>query len=448
MATPIIMPKQGNTVEECLLSEWRVTVGDAVQEGDIIADIETDKTTGEVAATASGTVLTLFWEEGELVPVFQNICVVGEAGESFAEFTPDSEESPEEAAPEAEAADADEAAAAVAEPAVVATTGKAPLSPRARTFLADHPTNLAGVAGSGPDGRILEKDVAAAYHSGARLSPAAAAKLAAGEVAPASGSGVTGMVLADDMGKEVPVAAPGPVIPTAGDVVTEVKLPNIRKIIAKNLMAALHEQAQYTMNAEADVTDLLALRKQIKGAGEALGLANANIGDMVMFAVVKALAKHPELNAEFDGNVIRQHSAVNVGFACDTPRGLMVPVLHGAQAMGLGQMGAAVKSLAKDAIGGTLDPDAMVGGTFTVSNLGAFGVTTFTPVINPPQVGILGVGRTLLHPVRTADGVEHRDFMQLSLTLDHRVVDGAPGARFLQTLTAILENFQLVCIAG
>jgi len=445
MATPIIMPKQGNTVEECLLSEWRVAVGDAVQEGDIIADIETDKTTGEIAATAGGTVLTLFWEEGELVPVFQNICVVGEAGESFAEFTPDGAEAPAEVAEDDTSAAAGSAPAPAVETPVAATTGAAPLSPRARTFLADHPTNLAGVAGSGPDGRILEKDVAAAYHSGARLSPAAAAKQAAGEAAPASGSGVAGMVLASDMGKGAPVAAP---TSAAEDVITEVKLPNIRKIIAKNLMAALHEQAQYTMNAEADVTGLLALRKQIKGAGEALGLANVNIGDMVMFAVVKALAKHPELNAEFDGSVIRQHSAVNVGFACDTPRGLMVPVLHGAQSMGLGQMGAAVKSLAKDAIGGTLDPDAMVGGTFTVSNLGAFGVTTFTPVINPPQVGILGVGKALLRPVRTAAGVEYRDFMQLSLTLDHRVVDGAPGARFLQTLTTILENFQLVCIAG
>jgi len=232
------------------------------------------------------------------------------------------------------------------------------------------------------------------------------------------------------------------------DVVTEVKFSNIRKIIAKNLLAALHDQAQYTMNAEADVTGLLALRQQIKNAGEGLALANVNIGDMVMFAVVKTLAKHPELNAEFDGSVVRQHSAVNIGFACDTPRGLMVPVLHNAQSLSLGQMSATVKRMAKDAAGGTLSPDCLSGGTFTVSNLGAFGVTTFTPVINPPQVGILGVGKTVLRPVRVGNGIEHRDYMQFSLTLDHRVIDGAPGARFLQTLTAIVENFQLVCIAG
>lgn len=457
MPTPIVMPKQGNTVEECLLSEWRIAVGDQVKEGDVIADIETDKTTGEVTATAGGTVLALFCEAGELIPVFQNICVVGNPGESFAEFAPGDSTTPPAAAPAAAEAAAEAPAAVPAETA--AATAAAPLSPRARTFLADHPTNLAGVAGSGPDGRILEKDIAAAYHAGARLSPAAAAKVAAGEAAPASGSGVGGMVRTDDLGKPAaapapaapaPAAAPAPVAVAAPgtDTVTEVKFPNIRKIIAKNLMAALHEQAQYTLNAEADVTGLLALRQQIKDAGERLGLANVNIGDMVMFATVKALLKHPELNAEFDGSVIRQHSAVHIGFACDTPRGLMVPVLHGAQAMSLGQMGAAVKVLAKAALAGTLAPDALGGGTFTVSNLGAFGVTTFTPVINPPQVAILGVGKTILRPVRVGGGIEHRDYMQFSLTLDHRVIDGAPGARFLQTLVAIIENFQLVAIAG
>ncbi|MDX9982002.1 MAG: dihydrolipoamide acetyltransferase family protein [Lentisphaeria bacterium] len=450
MPTPIVMPKQGNTVEECLLSEWRVAVGDQVKEGDVIADIETDKTTGEVTATAGGTVLALFCEAGELIPVFQNICVVGNPGESFAEFAPGDSTTPPAAAPAEAPAPAETPAAVPAETAVATTD--APLSPRARTFLADHPTNLTGVAGSGPDGRILEKDVAAAYRAGARLSPAAAAKVAAGEAAPASGSGVAGMVLTGDLGKPAAAAAPAPAPVAAAalgiDTVTEVKIPNIRKIIAKNLMAALHEQAQYTLNAEADVTGLLTLRQQIKDAGERLGLANVNIGDMVMFAAVKALAKHPELNAEFDGSVIRQHSAVHIGFACDTPRGLMVPVLRGAQAMSLGQMGGAVKVLAKEAQAGTLAPDALGGGTFTVSNLGAFGVTTFTPVINPPQVAILGVGKTVLRPVRVGGGIEHRDYMQFSLTLDHRVIDGAPGARFLQTLVAIIENFQLVAIAG
>ncbi len=229
---------------------------------------------------------------------------------------------------------------------------------------------------------------------------------------------------------------------------TEVKLSNIRKIIAKRLHESLSGLAQYTLNAEADVSGILALRQRIKAQGEALGLANVNIGDMVMYAAVKALRQHPALNAEFDGAVVRQHSAINVGFACDTPRGLMVPVVPGAQRLSLAELAAKAKELAKQAAAGSLNPDFLLGGTFTVSNLGAFGITTFTPVINAPQVAILGVGATVLRPVRVGAGIEYREMILLSLTLDHRVVDGAPGARYLQTLTAVLENFELVCVAG
>ncbi|MCK5806177.1 MAG: E3 binding domain-containing protein, partial [Lentisphaeria bacterium] len=201
MATPIIMPKQGNTVEECLLSEWKIKLGDNIAVGDIIADIETDKTTGEVEATASGIVLALFWEEGDLIPVFQNICVVGEAGEDVAEFAPTDEDGDDTATP-VEEENAEDQAAPKDEPTapVTAASGAAPLSPRARAFIKNHPTNLSAVVGSGADGRIIEKDVADAYHGGARLSTTAAAKLASGEGAPASGSGVGGMVMGNDMG--------------------------------------------------------------------------------------------------------------------------------------------------------------------------------------------------------------------------------------------------------
>ncbi|OPZ64657.1 MAG: Dihydrolipoyllysine-residue acetyltransferase component of pyruvate dehydrogenase complex [bacterium ADurb.Bin478] len=207
--------------------------------------------------------------------------------------------------------------------------------------------------------------------------------------------------------------------------------------------------AQYTLCAEADVSGLLSLRSRIKEQGEKLGLANINIGDMIMFAVIKAMQKHPEMNGEFANNVVKLHSAVNIGFACDTPRGLMVPVLHNAQQMTLGQMCKTVKSMAKQANDGNLSPDLLAGATFTVSNLGAFGITTFTPVISAPQLAILGVGKTLLRPVRGKSGdIEYRDYIQLSLTMNHMVIDGAPGARFLQTLKDLIENFELVCIAG
>lgn len=457
MATPIVMPKAGNSVEECLLTGWRVKAGDVVKAGDIVADIETDKAAFEIESPAAGTVLALFWPAGELVPVMQNLCVIGDAGEDVSSFRPAGAEAEAAPAPAAALAPA-EAAPSTAAPAAPAAepAANAPLSPRARRFVAEHPFVVPAIQGSGPGGRILEKDVMEAYHQAPRLTPAAAKLAAEGVAAPVAGTGVGGMVRAADMGKPAVAAAPAAepsapapqavAVPAAA--VTEIKISNIRKIIAKRLHESLAGLAQYTLNAEADVSGLLALRKRIKAQGEALGLANVNIGDMVMFAVVRALAKHPEVNAEFDGTVIRQYASVNLGFACDTPRGLMVPVVHGAQTKTLAQLAGRSKELAKQAAAGSISPDLLQGGTFTVSNLGAFGITTFTPVINAPQVAILGVGTTVLRPVRVGEAVEYHDMMQLSLTLDHRVVDGAPGARFLQTLTALLENFELVCVAG
>ena len=207
--------------------------------------------------------------------------------------------------------------------------------------------------------------------------------------------------------------------------------------------------AQYTLNAEADVSGLLALRQKIKAQSEKLALANINIGDMVMYAVIKALLKHPEMNGEFSDNVVKLHSAVHIGFACDTPKGLLVPVLHNADKMSLAQMCRTVKGMAKKANEGSLPPDDMNGATFTVSNLGSFGIVNFTPVISAPQLAMLGVGKTLLRPVRTASGeIVYKDYMQFSLTMNHMVIDGAPGARFLQTLKDIIENFEVICIAG
>lgn len=461
MATAIVMPKAGNSVEECLLSKWRIKVGDVIAEKDIICDIETDKSAIEVEASAGGTVLALFGSEGDLIPVLQTIVVVGNPGEDFSALVPGgAAEAAPAAAPAPAVAEAvvEAAPAAAAAPVAAAAGENAPMSPRARKFVAEHPFAVPKIAGSGAGGRIIEADVEAAYRTSPKLSSAAAAMLADGVVAPSAGTGPGGMILASDMGKpsaasvpvaEVAVAPVAAAVPASADVVTEKPFTQIRKIIAKRLHESLSTMAQYTLNAEADVSGLLALRAKIKDNGEKLGLANINIGDMVMYAVIKALQKHPEINGEFADNVVKLHSSVNMAFACDTPRGLMVPVLHNSQNMSLAEMSKTVKSLAKQANDGNLNPDLMAGGTFTVSNLGTFGITTFTPVATAPQLAILGVGKTLLRPVRTKSGeIVYKDYMQFSLTLNHMVIDGAPGARFLQTLTDIIENFELVCIAG
>lgn len=457
----ILMPKAGNSVEECILGAWRINVGDTVKRGDIIAEAETDKTSIEIEATASGEVLALLGSEGDLVPVLTAICLVGPAGTDVSGYKAASAEAPVAAAAEApKAVTAAEAPAAASASQVPATAG-GHLSPRARKFVAEHPFVMGEIAGSGAQGRVIESDVIAAYQSSPHLTPAAAAMVAAGAKAPSAGTGSNGEITAEDIENfakgvvaapaPVAAAAPAPAAPVKAegdDVITEKPFSRIRTVIAKRLQESLQTMAQYTLNCEADVTGLLSLRKRIKASGEKLGLANINIGDMVMYAVIRTLQQVPELNGEFSDNVVKLHSAVHMGFACDTPKGLLVPVLHHSDKMSLAEMCRQVKSLAKSANAGNLAPDLMNGATFTVSNLGSFGIINFTPVISAPQIAMLGVGKTLLRPVRRADGtVEYRDYMQFSLTMNHMVVDGAPGARFLQTLCANIENFELVCIA-
>ena len=457
----ILMPKAGNSVEECILGAWRINVGDTVKRGDIIAEAETDKTSIEIEATASGEVLALLGSEGDLVPVLTAICLVGPAGTDVSGYKAASAEAPKAAASEAPKAVTPAAASAAASASQAPAAAGGHLSPRARKFVAEHPFVMGEIAGSGAQGRVIESDVIAAYQSSPHLTPAAAAMVAAGAKAPSTGTGSNGEITAEDIENfakgvvaapaPVAAAAPAPAAPVKAegdDVITEKPFSRIRTVIAKRLQESLQTMAQYTLNCEADVTGLLNLRKKIKASGEKLGLANINIGDMVMYAVIKTLQQVPELNGEFSDNVVKLHSAVHMGFACDTPKGLLVPVLHHSDKMSLAEMCKQVKSLAKSANAGNLAPDLMNGATFTVSNLGSFGIINFTPVISAPQIAMLGVGKTLLRPVRRADGtVEYRDYMQFSLTMNHMVVDGAPGARFLQTLCANIENFELVCIA-
>lgn len=457
----ILMPKAGNSVEECILGAWRINVGDTVKRGDIIAEAETDKTSIEIEATASGEVLALLGAEGDLVPVLTAICLVGPAGTDVSGYKAASAEPPVAAAAEAPKAVSPAEAPASASASQAPATAGGHLSPRARKFVAEHPFVMGEIAGSGAQGRVIESDVIAAYQSSQHLTPAAAAMVAAGAKAPSTGTGSNGEITAEDIenfakgvvAAPVPsaAAAPAPAAPVKAegdDVITEKPFSRIRTVIAKRLQESLQTMAQYTLNCEADVTGLLSLRKRIKASGEKLGLANINIGDMVMYAVIRTLQQVPELNGEFSDNVVKLHSAVHMGFACDTPKGLLVPVLHHSDKMSLAEMCRQVKSLAKSANAGNLAPDLMNGATFTVSNLGSFGIINFTPVISAPQIAMLGVGKTLLRPVRRADGtVEYRDYMQFSLTMNHMVVDGAPGARFLQTLCANIENFELVCIA-
>ena len=447
MATIVVMPQLGNSVESCIIVEWMIAEGDTVSVDQTLASIETDKSTMEVPSTAEGTVLKLLWEEGDEVPVKEPLIIVGEPGEDISGLVPGGDAAPAEAA----AAPAEQAAAPeAAAPAVATERATGAVSPRARALAASNGVDASAIAeGSGPHGRVIERDVAAAIAAGPVLTSAARA---AG-VSAAEGTGIGGRVSVADAGR-VPEAAPAAAVaaPAAAadfpGASTSTPLKGVRKVVAKRMMESLSSTAQLTLNTTANAAGILAMRKKVKNADEALGLNKITLNDLVCFAVSRTLLKYPVFNAHLEDGVLTEFEQVHLGFACDTPRGLIVPVIRSAQALGLKAFSDEAKRLAGGAIDGSLSPDFLSGGTFTVSNVGSFGIETFTPVINLPQTAILGVGAITPRPVVAADGtigVEQR--LTLSLTIDHQVIDGADGARFLRDLVAAIENIDVTVLA-
>ena len=446
MATIVVMPQLGNSVESCIIVEWMIAEGDTVSVDQTLASIETDKSTMEVPSTAEGTVLKLLWEEGDEVPVKDPLIIVGEPGEDISGLVPSGDAAPVEADAPAEQAAAPEAAA----PAFATERATGAVSPRARALAASNGVNASAIAeGSGPHGRVIERDVAAAIAAGPVLTSAARA---AG-VSAAEGTGIGGRVSVADAGRTAEaapaaaVAAPAAAADFPG-ASTSAPLKGVRKVVAKRMMESLTSTAQLTLNTTANAAGILALRKKVKNADEALGLNKITLNDLVCFAVSRTLPKYPVFNAHLQDGVLTEFEQVHLGFACDTPRGLLVPVIRSAQALGLKAFSDEAKRLAGGAIDGTIAPDFLSGGTFTVSNIGSFGIETFTPVINLPQTAILGVGAITPRPTVTADGsigVEQR--LNLSLTIDHQVIDGADGARFLRDLVAAIENIDVTVLA-
>ena len=445
MATIVVMPQLGNSVESCIIVEWMIAEGDTVAVDQTLASIETDKSTMEVPSTAAGTVLKLLWEEGDEVPVKDPLIIVGEPGEDISGLVPGADAAPAEAAP-AEQASAPEQAAA---PAFATERATGAVSPRARALAASRGVDASAISeGSGPHGRVIERDVAAAIAAGPVLTSAARA---AG-VSATEGTGIGGRVSVADAGRTLEAAPAAAVAAPAGadypGASTSAPLKGVRKVVAKRMMESLTSTAQLTLNTTANAAGILALRKKVKNADEALGLNKITLNDLVCFAVSRTLPKYPVFNAHLEDGVLTQFEQVHLGFACDTPRGLLVPVIRSAQALGLKAFSDEAKRLAGGAIDGTIAPDFLSGGTFTVSNIGSFGIETFTPVINLPQTAILGVGAITPRPTVAADGtigVEQR--LNLSLTIDHQVIDGADGARFLRDLVAAIENIDVTVLA-
>jgi pyruvate dehydrogenase E2 component (dihydrolipoamide acetyltransferase) len=448
MATAVVMPRLGNTVESSIIVQWMKQPGDKIAEGEAICEIETDKATIEVESPVSGTILELFFEPGDEVAVQTNIAAVGEPGESAESLRPDGAHAAAPAAPTPEPEPVEAApVAAVAAPASDDAPGFVAISPRARGLAQRKELDITGIEGSGPGGRIIERDIQAALASRPRMTPLARSMVSSGDfVAPPSGSGVGGRITSHDLqsasSQPAAAAAPQPA-PAADDEIQTIPLRSTRKIIAERMLASMQTTAQLTLNASADARALTAYRQQLKSSPEALELQKITINDLVLLAVARTLPYYLDLNMLFTGDAIHQYQSVHLGFAVDTPRGLIVPVIRSAHRLSLKQIAREARRLAEACLNGKVLPDELNGGTFTVTNLGSFGVESFTPILNPPQVAILGMGNINLKAVETDEGIEFIPHLGLSLTINHQVVDGAPAARFLRALCQNLATFDL-----
>ena len=447
MATPVIMPRQGQSVESCILAKWAKKPGDTVAVGDLLFSYETDKAGFEEEAKVAGTLLAVFFEEGDDVPCLTNVCVIGNPGEDTAAFAPDGAGSAEAApAAAAEAAPAVEAAAAATVTAPAAPAENVVASPRARAAADKAGIDLHYATPTGPNGRVIERDVEAMRAAGVGMitSAARAAGMEAGD-----GNGLGGrMTTAGAPVAEVAAPAAAAVAAPAEVAYEDVKIPNIRKVISKTMHSSLSEMAQLTYNTSFDATAIMAYRAKIKANVERLGLENITINDIILYVVSRTLMmpEFKDFNANFiNGDTMRYFNHVNLGVAVETPRGLMVPVIFNADQKSLNEIAKEVKDLAKQCKGGAINPDLLKGGSFTVSNLGNLGIESFTPVINPPQTSILGIC-TVSPKVRAGkDGnIELYQAMGLSLTCDHRVIDGTPSAKFLKALCQNMENIDVL----
>ena len=415
MAHEVLMPQLGLTMEEGTVSQWIKHEGDEVKVGDVILEITTDKLTNEVASEFEGVLLKIVAQEGEDIPVKGLLAYIGQPGEAVGGAAP-------AAAPAAPAAvEAAPVAAPAAAPAPVAAANGARIriSPLARKTAAKLGVDYTNIVGTGTSGRIRQADILAAAEA-QKNAPAPVA-----EAAPAPAAAPAAKPAAKSAGLEL----------MEGD--TVVKLAGMRKVVSERMWASHNEIPPVTQNIKVDVTELMKFRKMLLAeTGK-----KYSVNDLVLKATAKCLRAHPEMLVSMDGNQIIQRAHVNLGMAVALDAGLIVPVIRDADKMGLDELAAAAKDLATRAKENKLGADEYKGSTFSVSNLGMFGIETFTPIINQPDAAILGVCAIQDELALDDEGnVVKKQVMRLSVTLDHRLLDGAVVAKFQMDLRDLLQN--------
>lgn len=413
MAYEVLMPQLGLTMEEGTVSQWIKHEGDAVKAGDVVVEITTDKLTNEITSEQDGVLLKIVAQEGEDVPVKGLLAYIGQPGEQVGGTAP-------AAAAASAAPSAEPAAASVSAPAAAPAAGgkRIRISPLARKIARQMGVDYTALTGTGPSGRIVKRDILAAAEAAPKAAaPAPAARKSA---APAAVSGTAFPVKNLEL--------------MEGDTVE--KLTGMRKVVAQRMYTSAVEIPTVTQTVKVDVTALLAFRKKLKEEGHAF-----SVNDFVLKAVAKALRRHPEILVSLDGEQIIRRAHVNLGMAVALDAGLIVPVIRDADLLSLEALSAKAKDLAERARANQLGADEYKGSTFTVSNLGMFGVESFTPIINQPDAAILGVNCTEDELVMEDDGtIAKHQVLRISLTFDHRLLDGAVAAKFEMTVRDLLEH--------
>ena len=412
MAAEVVMPKFGLTMVEGTIQRWFKNEGDAISEGEALFEVETEKVLYEVESTANGTVAKLLYGLEAVVPVGLPVAVIAEAGEDVAEVAArysDGAPAPQTATSPA-GSPTPGAGSAAAAPAAAAPDGKrAPVTPAARKLAAEHNIDTASLTGTGPGGRITREDVQQAI----------------------------------DAAAQAPTEVSSPAQEQAQEQAQDQSVPlrGMRKVIAERMHKSLTDTAQLTITTEVDVTQLIERREEVRRE------FNTTYNDFIIQACAHALLQHPRMNASLEGDAIQLHGAVHVGFAVALDEGLIVPVVHDADKKPLKTIAQEARALAEKARAGRLKLEEVSGGTFTVSNLGMAGVDAFTPILNSPQTGILGVGRIVDKPVVYQGEIARRSMLVLSLTFDHRVIDGAPAGAFLGSVADLLSHGNRIALA-
>lgn len=423
MATFIEMPKLSDTMTEGTLLVWHKKPGDEVSAGDVLADIETDKATMEMTAFDDGILGKAYVQEGEKAPLGGILAVLVEEGEDPPDTPPAAAAAPAPAAkPTATKTPAPASTpaqpASTSAPVVAAKTssGRVKVSPLARKIAAAKGVNIAAILGTGPGGRIIKRDVENAESS-----------------APAAAGG----------GPSIAAIRPN----TAFDPnVKRIPLSGMRSVIADRLLTSKSTIPHFYLNVELDAGPLMKMRKQVNESAEASGGNKYTVNDFILKATVLAAVDTPEVNAAFDGDALVQFSTVNLSVAIAVPDGLVTPVIRDAQKKTMKEISEAVKDFAVRAKSKKLSPDEFVDGTITVSNLGAYGVDNFDAIINPPQAAILSIGAIAKKPVVKGDEIVPGLRMWVGMSCDHRVVDGAVGATYLQAFRKYIENPELMLV--